>query len=79
MAGCESRGASGRLRGMNKSNVFSAVLLAASVVLFSAGVARKVAHARTADGARVRTIAVIPKGTINMWWDVVRVGAEASY
>ena len=63
---------------MNKSSVFSAALLAASVVLFSAGVARKVAHARAAGGARVRTIAVIPKGTINMWWDVVRVGAEAA-
>ena len=66
---------------MNKSGIFSVALLVASAALFSAGVARKVSHARarTAAGAeRVRTVAVIPKGTINMWWDVVRVGAEAA-
>ena len=61
---------------MNRYNLFFTLLLAVSAVLFTLGVVKKVRHLRgAADGSRRRVVAVIPKGTINMWWDVVRQGA----
>ena len=63
---------------MNRYNLFFTLLLAVSVVLFTLGVIKKVRHLKEysdAGGGRKAVIAVIPKGTINMWWDVVRQGA----
>ena len=61
---------------MNRYNLFFALLLAVSAVLFALGVIKKVRHLRAESaGGRPEVIAVIPKGTINMWWDVVRQGA----
>ena len=63
---------------MNRYNLFFTLLLAVSAVLFTLGVIKKVRHLKEhsgADGGRKAVIAVIPKGTINMWWDVVRQGA----
>ena len=60
---------------MNRSNLFFTVLLAVSAVLFTLGVIKKVRHSRGNAAGGKKVIAVIPKGTINMWWDVVRQGA----
>ena len=60
---------------MNKSNLFFTLLLAVSAVLFTLGVIKKVRHSRGNAAGGKKVIAVIPKGTINMWWDVVRQGA----
>ena len=61
---------------MNRYNLFFTLLLAVSAVLFTLGVIKKVRHQRTKNGGgKPAVIAVIPKGTINMWWDVVRQGA----
>lgn len=57
-----------------KNNVFVALLLVASAVLMTGGIVKKVVHMR--QGAKEKcVIAVIPKGTINMWWEVVHKGA----
>ena len=63
---------------MNRYNLFFTLLLAVSAVLFTLGVVKKLRSPRAVENAGARrkaVIAVIPKGTINMWWDVVRQGA----
>ena len=61
---------------MNRYNLFFTLLLAVSAVLFTLGVIKKVRHTQAKSaGGQHSVIAVIPKGTINMWWDVVRQGA----
>lgn len=62
---------------MKHQNLFVALLLTASLVLFSLGIYKKYRHSTEKDNtASSRRIAVIPKGTANMWWEVVRKGAE---
>ncbi|MCQ2379204.1 MAG: substrate-binding domain-containing protein [Victivallaceae bacterium] len=58
---------------MRTNHIYATVLLLASAVLFSLGVYKKL-HPRAEN--KVFQIAVIPKGTANMWWEVVRKGAE---
>ncbi len=58
---------------MGKRSWYVAALLIASLILFTGGVWKKAAHARAAKNRPV--VAVVPKGTINMWWEVVRKGA----
>ena len=60
---------------MNRYNLFFTLLLAVSAVLFTLGVVKKVRHLKVAGATGRKVVAVIPKGTINMWWDVVRQGA----
>ncbi|HAS81277.1 MAG TPA: sugar ABC transporter substrate-binding protein [Verrucomicrobia bacterium] len=60
---------------MTRSNVGAVVILAISAVLFTSGVVRKISSPQGQDDARP-LIAVIPKGTASMWWEVVRQGAE---
>ena len=60
---------------MNRYNLFFTLLLAVSAVLFTLGVVKKVRHLKGQGASGKKVIAVIPKGTINMWWDVVRQGA----
>ncbi len=62
---------------MKKSDLLAVVILALSAVLFVAGVCRKISHSRQGQQER-KTLAVIPKGTANMWWDTVRLGALAA-
>ncbi|HOT72301.1 MAG TPA: substrate-binding domain-containing protein [Anaerohalosphaeraceae bacterium] len=50
-------------------------ILGLSAVLFVSGAVRKISLLRQRAAAG-RTIAVIPKGTASMWWEVVRQGAE---
>ena len=62
---------------MKHQNIFVVLLLLASLLLFSLGVYKKYRHlANDADSDTAIRIAVIPKGTANMWWEVVRKGAE---
>ena len=60
---------------MKKGNwlVFFSLIL--SVVLFTTGVIKKLSHLKQGI-IRERVIAVIPKGTASMWWEVVHKGAE---
>ena len=60
---------------MKKGNwlVFSSLIL--STVLFTTGVIKKLSHLKQGI-IRERVIAVIPKGTASMWWEVVHKGAE---
>ncbi len=60
---------------MNKHNWYVAVILIVSAVLFTLGVIKKIRIMNNPEQSE-RVIAVIPKGTINMWWEVVRKGAE---
>jgi len=60
---------------MKKGNWIVFVFLGISAVLFISGVAKKISHLRR-DIRRDRIIAVIPKGTASMWWEVVHKGAE---
>jgi len=53
--------------------VFFSLIL--SVVLFTTGVIKKLSHLKQGI-IRERVIAVIPKGTASMWWEVVHKGAE---
>jgi len=53
--------------------VFSSLIL--STVLFTTGVIKKLSHLKQGI-IRERVIAVIPKGTASMWWEVVHKGAE---
>ena len=57
-----------------KQNYLVIAILAVSAVLFTAGVVKKFRH--QARNAKRITLAVIPKGTANMWWATVRQGAE---
>lgn len=56
---------------MKRSNIGVASILILSAVLFTLGVIKKISH--TQEDTKV--IAVIPKGTASMWWEVVRKGA----
>lgn len=60
---------------MNKHNWYVAVILIVSAILFTLGVIKKIRIMNNPEQG-TRVIAVIPKGTINMWWEVVRKGAE---
>ena len=62
---------------MKHQNIFVVILLIASLLLFSLGVYKKYRHQVNDDQQNIALrIAVIPKGTANMWWEVVRKGAE---
>ena len=58
---------------MNRNSWFVIMILAVSAVLMSIGIVRKV---RSLRSTQKQVIAVIPKGAANMWWEVVRKGAE---
>ena len=60
---------------MNKPSF--ALMIAATVVLFSTGCDRKTADNSTGSDTR-HVIAVIPKGTTHIYWQSVRAGAEAA-
>ncbi len=57
---------------MRGKNCFVILLLLASAVLFSLGVYKKITRQRKIEK---RYVAMVPKGTINMWWEVVHKGA----
>jgi len=64
-------------------NFLVPVILGLSCILFVSGVIKKISHMNN-KGKNSSVIAVIPKGTANMWWDTVRLGAlkaatEAGY
>ena len=61
---------------MKKNNIAVLLILAVSAVLFTLGVVKKIKHTRSAKISSEQIIAVIPKGTASMWWEVVRSGAE---
>ena len=61
---------------MKKNNIAVILILAVSAVLFTLGVAKKIQHMTSGGTQTGKTIAVIPKGTASMWWEVVRKGAE---
>ncbi len=58
---------------MKKSNIGVTAILAISAVLFVSGVVKKFSTTRGEQDRKV--IAVIPKGTASMWWEVVHKGA----
>ncbi len=58
---------------MSGNNRYVMILLAVSAVLFTSGLVKKIMRAEPSKNVPV--IAVIPKGTTNMWWEVVRKGA----
>lgn len=60
---------------MNRKNWFVWAILLLSAILFTSGVIKKI-RIMNARAENEKVIAVIPKGTINMWWEVVRKGAE---
>ncbi len=62
---------------MKKSNLLVIGILIVSAVLFSLGVYKKISGP-DADAAGEKVIAVIPKGTASMWWEVVHKGAIAA-
>lgn len=62
---------------MKQSNALVTCILVLSVILFVSGVVKKIRHTRQA-AAQKKLLAVIPKGTANMWWDTVRLGALAA-
>lgn len=57
---------------MTKGNLGVAVILGLSTVLFVGGVVKKLSHKQSDK----KIIAVIPKGTAGMWWEVVHKGAN---
>jgi ribose transport system substrate-binding protein len=57
---------------MKKSGWLVYLVLAISAVLFISGVFKKI----SIEFARKKVIAVIPKGTASMWWEVVHQGAN---
>ncbi len=59
----------------HKHSIWVTVILAVSAVLFTSGVVKKIWKMK-AQQAAGRIIAVIPKGTASMWWEVVHKGAE---
>lgn len=60
---------------MKRGNLGVVVILCVSAVLFTSGVVRKLRGPGGQAGDRP-VIAVIPKGTASMWWEVVRQGAQ---
>ena len=61
---------------MKKNNIAVILILAVSAVLFTLGVIKKIQHMTSGANQSGNIIAVIPKGTASMWWEVVRKGAE---
>ena len=61
---------------MKKNNIAVILILAVSAVLFTLGVIKKIQHMASGSNQAEKVIAVIPKGTASMWWEVVRKGAE---
>jgi len=61
---------------MKKNNIAVILILAVSAVLFTLGVIKKIQHMASGKDHAGKIIAVIPKGTASMWWEVVRKGAE---
>ena len=61
---------------MKKNNIAVILILAVSAVLFTLGVIKKIHHRASGADKSKKIIAVIPKGTASMWWEVVRKGAE---
>ena len=61
---------------MKKNNIAVILILAVSAVLFTLGVIKKIQHRTSGRNQSGNIIAVIPKGTASMWWEVVRSGAE---
>jgi ribose transport system substrate-binding protein len=59
---------------MKRSNIGVVIILCVSAVLFTAGVIKKLRTSAGDAGTRP-VLAVIPKGTASMWWEVVRQGA----
>lgn len=57
---------------MKNQNWYVIAILALSAVLMTVGVVRKI---NSLEKKSVTTIVVIPKGTANMWWEVVHKGA----
>ena len=57
---------------MKNQNWYVVAVLAVSAVLMTVGIVRKINSMEKKD---VRTIVVVPKGTANMWWEVVHKGA----
>ncbi|MHC4997191.1 MAG: substrate-binding domain-containing protein [Planctomycetota bacterium] len=57
---------------MNKSNIGVTAILVISAMLFVGGLVKKF----SADAQARDVIAVIPKGTASMWWEVVHKGAN---
>jgi len=62
---------------MKKSNLVVVSILIISAVLFTSGVYKKISGLNL-DRTRQKIIAVIPKGTASMWWEVVHKGAIAA-
>lgn len=62
---------------MKKSNLVVVSILIVSAVLFTSGVYKKISGLNS-DRTREKVIAVIPKGTASMWWEVVHKGAIAA-
>jgi ribose transport system substrate-binding protein len=62
---------------VKKSNWLVLFVLIASAVLFVGGIIKKISYLKQGI-AREKVIAVIPKGTASMWWEVVHKGAEAA-
>ena len=67
-----------RISQMKKNNIAVILILAVSAVLFTLGVIKKISHTNANRNKMRYTLAVIPKGTASMWWEVVRKGAEAA-
>ncbi len=62
---------------MKIRNWLVGIVLGISAALFVSGAVRKISHMRSGVGGE-KTLAVIPKGTASMWWEVVRQGALES-
>ncbi|MDP6490445.1 MAG: substrate-binding domain-containing protein [Kiritimatiellia bacterium] len=59
---------------MTKGNWGVTAILTVSAVLFVSGVVKKLSYDEGQD--EVKLLAVIPKGTASMWWEVVHKGAN---
>jgi ribose transport system substrate-binding protein len=57
---------------MKKGGWLVYLMIAVSIVLFTSGVYKKIFHLYATE----KIIAVIPKGTVSMWWEVVHAGAK---
>ena len=62
---------------MKIQNVLVGLILAVSAGLFITGAVRKISILQS-HSAHEKVLAVIPKGTASMWWEVVRQGAAQS-
>ncbi len=60
---------------MKYQNLISWGVLFLSLILFSIGVAKKILHMNQNVQEKSNVIAVIPKGTASIWWEVVHKGA----